>query len=132
MTMYRVCLLGPHGKVEAVQRFSADSDKFALAIARDMIKGDSWLAGFELWQDKRRIHAETRKGKRQWKRSASREIRERLSPNSRAIGFIDPFRTSVASVIDPYRSIRRLRTSKGSEVQFLIVRSSRSRTRLGH
>ena len=63
MVIYRVCLLGPAGKLAGVQRVSAESDKEALAMARDMLKGDSPLAGFELWRGTRRVHTETRKRK---------------------------------------------------------------------
>ena len=40
MTIYRVYLLGRTGKIEAIQRFSAASDKIALAIARGMANED--------------------------------------------------------------------------------------------
>jgi hypothetical protein len=61
MAVYRVCLLGPAGKLEAVWRISEDSTKAVLASARDMLKSDVRLSGFEVWKGARRIHAEARK-----------------------------------------------------------------------
>lgn len=61
MTMYRLYLLGPTGRIEAVQRFSADAEKQAVALGRRYMTSDSWFGGFELWVDSRRVHLETRK-----------------------------------------------------------------------
>ena len=61
MAIYKVCLIGPAGKIGAIQQFSAESDNVALAIARGMTKEDSWFAGFELWLGRRRIRPKTQK-----------------------------------------------------------------------
>jgi hypothetical protein len=46
------------------QRFSAETDGEALAIARAIVKiAPSQIAVFQLWQNRRRVHAETRKAK---------------------------------------------------------------------
>jgi hypothetical protein len=54
------------GRIVAVQRLSAETDEEALAMAREMVKGASAAASFDLWQDDRCIEGEaptTRKGK---------------------------------------------------------------------
>ena len=57
MTVYRVCLLGPTGKVDAVQQLSAATDKDATDAARRMLERDHpWFIGFEVWRDNRRVH----------------------------------------------------------------------------
>jgi hypothetical protein len=61
MTMYRLYLLGPTGRIEAVQRFSVEAEKTAVAVGRRYMMSDSWFGGFELWVDNRRVHLETRK-----------------------------------------------------------------------
>ena len=60
MMTYRLCLLGPAGKIEAVQRFWAETDEEALAIADRIFKDDARMRGFELWLGQQRIAAETR------------------------------------------------------------------------
>jgi hypothetical protein len=64
MAVYRVCLLGLGGEIEAVRRISEDSTEDALAVARDMLKSDRRASGFEIWQGARRIHTEARKDRR--------------------------------------------------------------------
>ena len=64
MTMYRLYLLGPTGRIEAVQRFMAEADNNAVALGRRYLTNDSWFGGFELWVDNRRVHLETRKRRR--------------------------------------------------------------------
>ena len=71
MTVYRVCLLSAagaadaNGKLLAMQRLHADTDKEALGIARETVKGSVGLTGFELWEGERRVGAaETRKRER--------------------------------------------------------------------
>jgi len=64
MTVYRLYLLGPTGRIEAVRRFFADADKNAVALGRRYLMNDAWFGGFELWVDKRRVHLETRSGGR--------------------------------------------------------------------
>ena len=68
MTIYRLRSFGPTGRILAVQRFSADDDKEAVAAARDMVKGASGVATFDLWDDGRRIEGAvpTMKGKPRW------------------------------------------------------------------
>jgi len=54
MAMYRLCLLNAHGRIAAVQRFHADTDREALGVARETVRGVSgWvLAGFDdEWPD---------------------------------------------------------------------------------
>jgi hypothetical protein len=60
MAVYRVCLLGLAGKLESERRIFMDSIEDALVAARDMLKSDRRLSGFEIWQGARRIHAEAR------------------------------------------------------------------------
>jgi hypothetical protein len=43
------------GRIVAVQRLSAETDEEALAMAREMVKGASAVARFDLWQDHRCI-----------------------------------------------------------------------------
>jgi hypothetical protein len=64
LTMYRLYLLGPTGRIEAVQRFTAGADKSAVALGRRYLTNDAWFGGFELWVDNRRVHLETRKRRR--------------------------------------------------------------------
>ena len=59
MATYRVCLLGPSGRAIGIQRFSAESQRIAVAIARGMSKEDISFVGFELWTAKRRVLTET-------------------------------------------------------------------------
>ena len=60
MTMYRLRLLGPTGKIAKVRRFWANTDEGALAMAREMLSDDPTLIGFQLWDGPRQI-AEERK-----------------------------------------------------------------------
>ena len=60
MTMYRLCLLGPTGKIAKVRRLWANTDEGALAMAREMLSDDPTLIGFQLWDGPRQI-AEERK-----------------------------------------------------------------------
>jgi hypothetical protein len=57
MALYRLCLLGPKGSIIAVQRFHArlhaDTDKEALKVARETVKGATKVSGFELWSGAR-------------------------------------------------------------------------------
>ena len=51
MVMYRLCLLGPTGKIAKVLRYRARSDEGALAIARGKFAADAPLMiGFQLWE----------------------------------------------------------------------------------
>jgi hypothetical protein len=68
MTTYRLYLLGPTGRIEAVQRFAAESDKNAVALGRRYLTNDSWFGGFELWVDNRRVYLETRKRRQRSRR----------------------------------------------------------------
>ena len=43
------------GRIVAVQRLSADTDKEALSMARDMVKVASAVARFDLWEGERLI-----------------------------------------------------------------------------
>ncbi len=62
MTSYRVCWLGPTGKVEIVQSLSFDTDDKALLFARARLeREDDRIVGFELWRGTLRVHVEMRK-----------------------------------------------------------------------
>jgi hypothetical protein len=64
VTIYRLRSFGPTGRIVAVQRFSAGDDQEAVAQAREMVKGASGVATFDLWEAARRIKgAAPRKGK---------------------------------------------------------------------
>ena len=64
MAIYRLCLLGANGKIAAVQRLHADTDRGALGIARETVKGSEGLTGFELWEGGRKVSVETLKRQR--------------------------------------------------------------------
>lgn len=62
MARYRLCLLGLSGKIAAVQRLHADTDKEALGIARETVKGSANVSGYEVWEGARKVSAaETRR-----------------------------------------------------------------------
>jgi len=64
MAIYHLGFFAVNGRIIAVQRFSAETDGEALAIARAIVKvAPSEIAVFQLWQNRRRVHAETRKAK---------------------------------------------------------------------
>ena len=54
---YRLCLLWANGKIAAVQRLHADTDREALAFARETVKEHAGLSGFELWEGARKVVA---------------------------------------------------------------------------
>jgi hypothetical protein len=58
MTVYRLWFLHANSRVTAVQRLHADTDKEALGIARETVKGHPELSGFELWEDGRKVGGE--------------------------------------------------------------------------
>ena len=75
MAIYHLGFFAVNGRIIAVQRFSAETDGEALAIARAIVKvAPSEIAVFQLWQNRRRVHAGTRKAVPQ--RSEIRERRE--------------------------------------------------------
>ena len=53
--IYTLRSFASSGRIVAVQRLSAKDDKEALEMARDMVKGASAVARFDLWQAERRI-----------------------------------------------------------------------------
>ena len=55
MTIYTLRSFASSGRIIAVQRLSAENDKEALSMARDMVKGASTVARFDLWQGERRV-----------------------------------------------------------------------------
>jgi len=55
MAIYMLRSFAMTGRIIAVQRLSAENDKEALSMARDMVKGASAVARFDLWQGERRI-----------------------------------------------------------------------------
>jgi hypothetical protein len=60
MGTYRLCLLGPTGKIAKVRRYWANTDEGAVAMAREMLGDDPTLIGFQLWDGSRQV-AEERK-----------------------------------------------------------------------
>jgi hypothetical protein len=69
--IYHLRSFAVSGKIIAVQRFSAETDKEALSMARDMVKGASAVARFDVWQGERRIEGAVptmRKGRPRLKR----------------------------------------------------------------
>ena len=65
MAIYTLRSFASSDRIVAVQRFSAEDDKEAPSMAREMVKGASAVARFDLWQGERRIEgaAPTRKQK---------------------------------------------------------------------
>jgi hypothetical protein len=57
--MYRLSLLSGPGTIAAVQRFYADTDAEALTMARDTLKRSFEVAGFELWEGRRKVGGES-------------------------------------------------------------------------
>jgi len=55
MTMYRLTLRGPTGRIANVHRFSANTDEGAIAKARERMADDLMLIRFELWKGKRQV-----------------------------------------------------------------------------
>jgi len=53
MAIYTLRSFASSGRIVAVQRLSAEDDEEALAMARDMVKGASAVARFDLWQGER-------------------------------------------------------------------------------
>ena len=56
MVTYRLRSFGPTGRIVSVQKLSAADDREALALAREMVRGASGVAVFDLWDRERRIH----------------------------------------------------------------------------
>lgn len=56
VVMYQLRLIGPAGKVVAIQRLSALTDAEAVAQAQARIEGSVSVADFDLWQGERRVH----------------------------------------------------------------------------
>jgi hypothetical protein len=54
MTMFRLCLPDPTGKIAKVRRYWASTDEGALAMAREMLSEDPTLISFELWDGHRK------------------------------------------------------------------------------
>ena len=66
MAIYTLRSFASSGRIVAVQRFSAQTDKEALSMARDMVKGAAAVARFGVWQGECRIEGVAptmRKGK---------------------------------------------------------------------
>ena len=65
MTIYTLRSFASSGRIVAVQRFSAETDKKALSMAHDMGDGASAVVSFDLWEGERNIEgaAPTMKGK---------------------------------------------------------------------
>ena len=68
MTIYTLRSFASSGRIVAVQRLSAEDDKEALSMARDMVKGASAVARFDLWQGERRIEGKAPGTKRKPRR----------------------------------------------------------------
>jgi hypothetical protein len=66
MTMYTLRSFASSGRIVAVQRLSAETDREALSMARDMVKGAATVTRFDVWQGERHIEGpppRMRKGK---------------------------------------------------------------------
>jgi hypothetical protein len=61
MANYRLCLLGPTGKIAKVRRFWANTDEGAVATAREMLADDPTLIGLQLWDGMRKVAEERRR-----------------------------------------------------------------------
>jgi len=61
MTMYRLCLRGPTGRIAKVRRFWASTDEGAVARARELLGEDPTLIAFELWDGPRSVAEEQRR-----------------------------------------------------------------------
>lgn len=56
---YRFYFLGPDCRIIGAQEFEAESDEHALALARQLFRASPLPHhGYELWQNRRRIHTE--------------------------------------------------------------------------
>ena len=58
MLEYRCYLLGMDGRITARHEFTASGDSEALAAARALYAQAGLRHGFELWENKRRVHRE--------------------------------------------------------------------------
>jgi hypothetical protein len=63
MTIYTLRSFASSRGIVAVQRLSAETDKEALSMARDMVKGASVVERFDLWQGERCIEGAAPRGK---------------------------------------------------------------------
>ena len=59
MTIYTPRSFAASGRIIAVQRLSVETDKEALSMGRDMVKGASAVARFDVWRGERRIEGAT-------------------------------------------------------------------------
>jgi hypothetical protein len=55
MAIYTLRSFASSGRIVAVRRLSAETDKEALSMAREMVAAASAVASFDLWQGERRI-----------------------------------------------------------------------------
>ena len=55
MAIYKLRLFDATGKITAVQRLSAATDKEAMSIARAMVNRASAVSKFDLWEGERHI-----------------------------------------------------------------------------
>ena len=81
MTMSRLCLLGPTGRIAKVRRCWANTDEGALAMAREMLSDDPTPIGFQLWDRSRKV-AEERRRVGATPRSRNRAPSARRSPRT--------------------------------------------------
>ena len=61
MAIYRMRSFGPTGRIVSVHNLSAADDQEALTMAREMVKGASGVATFDLWEGESRIHGDAPK-----------------------------------------------------------------------
>jgi hypothetical protein len=59
--MYRLCLLGPTGRIAKVRRYWAITDDGAISMAREVLRDDPTLIGFQLWDGSRSVAEERRR-----------------------------------------------------------------------
>ena len=60
-TPFRLCLVGPKGKIAAVRRFWSNIDEGAEAKAREMLRDAPGMIGFEPWDGSRKIAQERKR-----------------------------------------------------------------------
>lgn len=65
MIIYTLRSFASSGRIVAVQRLSAENDEEALSMARNIVKGASAVAGFDLWQGERHIEGKAPTTKQQ-------------------------------------------------------------------
>src|SRR2546425_723046 len=94
MIAYRLCPLGPTGRVAAVRRYWASNDEGAVARAREILAEDPTLIGFELRDGSRKVaegaQADRRYSTRSWPSTLVASISQRpRSPRAAALNGLE-------------------------------------------